>query len=68
MPPDQGPPSDSSSDLKTHGDYTVGWICALSKELTAATAMLEPNIRLFRSRTMTPTHTSWDPLVDTTSS
>lgn len=26
---------------KTHGDYTVGWICALSKEQTAATAMLD---------------------------
>lgn len=25
----------------TNGDYTVGWICALSKEQTAATAMLE---------------------------
>lgn len=23
-----------------HGDYTVGWICALPKEQTAATAML----------------------------
>ncbi|KAK1145030.1 hypothetical protein N8T08_004745 [Aspergillus melleus] len=25
----------------THGSYTVGWICALSKELTAAEAMLD---------------------------
>ncbi|KAK6527593.1 hypothetical protein TWF694_004577 [Orbilia ellipsospora] len=25
----------------THSDYTVGWICALSKEQTAATAMLD---------------------------
>ncbi|KAK6358787.1 hypothetical protein TWF730_008106 [Orbilia blumenaviensis] len=26
---------------RTHNDYTVGWICALSKELTAARAMLD---------------------------
>lgn len=26
---------------KTHGDYTVGWVCALPKEQTAATAMLD---------------------------
>ena len=25
----------------SHNDYTVGWVCALSLELTAATAMLE---------------------------
>ncbi|KAM0286538.1 hypothetical protein ACHAO9_008166 [Fusarium lateritium] len=25
----------------THNDYTVGWVCALPKELTAATAMLD---------------------------
>jgi nucleoside phosphorylase len=25
----------------THNDYTVGWVCALSKEQTAATAMLD---------------------------
>ncbi|KAF5648056.1 xylosidase glycosyl hydrolase [Fusarium sp. NRRL 52700] len=25
----------------THNDYTIGWVCALSKELTAATAMLD---------------------------
>jgi nucleoside phosphorylase len=33
----------SAPDLKplTHNDYTVGWVCALSSELTAATAMLE---------------------------
>ncbi|KAJ4182658.1 hypothetical protein NW755_010156 [Fusarium falciforme] len=24
-----------------HGDYTVGWVCALPKEQTAATAMLD---------------------------
>lgn len=28
-------------ETKTHADYTVGWICALSKEQTAATAMLD---------------------------
>jgi nucleoside phosphorylase len=28
-------------ETKTHDDYTVGWICALSKEQTAATAMLD---------------------------
>ncbi|KAJ1708855.1 hypothetical protein NYO67_8959 [Aspergillus flavus] len=28
-------------ETKVHGDYTVGWICALSKEQTAATAMLD---------------------------
>ncbi|EXJ56758.1 hypothetical protein A1O7_07102 [Cladophialophora yegresii CBS 114405] len=26
---------------RTHGDYTVGWVCALPKEQTAATAMLD---------------------------
>jgi nucleoside phosphorylase len=25
----------------THGDYTIGWICALQKELTAARCMLD---------------------------
>ena len=29
-----------STDL-THNDYTVGWVCALPKEQTAATAMLD---------------------------
>ena len=28
-------------ETKTHGDYTVAWICALSKEQTVATAMLD---------------------------
>ncbi|KAF7504339.1 hypothetical protein GJ744_002459 [Endocarpon pusillum] len=28
-------------ETKTHADYTVGWICALWKEQTAATAMLD---------------------------
>lgn len=27
--------------LKSHGDYTVGWVCALPKEQAAATAMLD---------------------------
>jgi nucleoside phosphorylase len=27
--------------VRTHADYTVGWICALSLELNAATAMLD---------------------------
>ena len=31
----------NDSTLKTHGDYSIGWICALSKEQTAATAMLD---------------------------
>lgn len=26
---------------RTHGDYSVGWVCALSTEQTAATAMLD---------------------------
>ncbi|KAF5606298.1 ankyrin repeat [Fusarium subglutinans] len=30
-----------SSDALTHNDYTVGWICALPKELTASIAMLD---------------------------
>jgi nucleoside phosphorylase len=35
--------ADNSSDSTkfTHNDYTVGWICALPKEQTAATAMLD---------------------------
>jgi nucleoside phosphorylase len=28
-------------ETKIHNDYTVGWVCALSKEQTAATAMLD---------------------------
>ncbi|KAH0565067.1 hypothetical protein GP486_001549 [Trichoglossum hirsutum] len=28
-------------ESRTHNDYTVGWVCALPKELTAATAMLD---------------------------
>jgi nucleoside phosphorylase len=31
----------SHSTKFTHNDYTVGWICALPKEQTAATAMLD---------------------------
>ncbi|KAF9776034.1 hypothetical protein IL306_005844 [Fusarium sp. DS 682] len=30
-----------NTDILTHKDYTIGWICALPKELTAATAMLD---------------------------
>ncbi|GAB1310131.1 Kinesin [Madurella fahalii] len=33
--------ADGELDTKSHRDYTVGWICALSKEQTAATAMLD---------------------------
>jgi len=31
----------SDSTELTHNDYTVGWVCALPKEQTAATAMLD---------------------------
>ncbi|KAG5794504.1 hypothetical protein H9Q69_006460 [Fusarium xylarioides] len=30
-----------NKDVFTHNDYAVGWVCALPKELTAATAMLD---------------------------
>jgi len=30
-----------ASEPRTHNDYTVGWVCALPKEQTAATAMLD---------------------------
>lgn len=30
-----------AAELRTHNDYTVGWVCALPKEQTAATAMLD---------------------------
>jgi nucleoside phosphorylase len=30
-----------ASEVLTYNDYTVGWVCALSKEQTAATAMLD---------------------------
>lgn len=33
--------SEANLVLKTHNDYTVGWICALPKEQTAAIAMLD---------------------------
>jgi nucleoside phosphorylase len=33
--------SPMTSEALTHNDYTVGWICALPKEQTAATAMLD---------------------------
>jgi nucleoside phosphorylase len=31
----------STTETKSHGDYTVGWVCALPKEQTAAIAMLD---------------------------
>jgi len=31
----------TATELRTHNEYTVGWICALPKEQTAATAMLD---------------------------
>lgn len=30
-----------STETRTHKEYTVGWVCALPKEQTAATAMLD---------------------------
>ncbi|KAI1487019.1 nucleoside phosphorylase domain-containing protein [Biscogniauxia mediterranea] len=30
-----------ATESRTHSDYTVGWVCALPKEQTAATAMLD---------------------------
>ena len=30
-----------TTDPKSHNEYTVGWVCALPKEQTAATAMLD---------------------------
>ncbi|EDN02634.1 conserved hypothetical protein [Histoplasma mississippiense (nom. inval.)] len=30
-----------ATQLRTHDDYTVGWVCALPKELTAAAATLD---------------------------
>ncbi|EPS42717.1 hypothetical protein H072_3328 [Dactylellina haptotyla CBS 200.50] len=30
-----------AASTKTHADYTIGWVCALPKEQTAATAMLD---------------------------
>ncbi|KAL7895629.1 hypothetical protein HDV64DRAFT_257366 [Trichoderma sp. TUCIM 5745] len=30
-----------ATKTRTHDEYTVGWVCALSKEQTAATAMLD---------------------------
>lgn len=34
------PSTTNNGKQLTHNDYTVGWVCALSKEQTAATAML----------------------------
>ncbi|KAF2182959.1 purine and uridine phosphorylase [Zopfia rhizophila CBS 207.26] len=31
----------TATEPRTHNDYTVGWVCALPKEQTAATAMLD---------------------------
>jgi nucleoside phosphorylase len=31
----------TATELRSHNDYTVGWVCALPKEQTAATAMLD---------------------------
>ncbi|KAF4993380.1 hypothetical protein FGRMN_6530 [Fusarium graminum] len=31
----------TTTETRNHDDYTVGWVCALSKEQTAATAMLD---------------------------
>jgi hypothetical protein len=33
----------TASEPRTHKEYTVGWVCALPKEQTAATAMLDHN-------------------------
>ncbi|KAF3318822.1 hypothetical protein TWF173_005234 [Orbilia oligospora] len=43
MPPDSNlaAPLPVRPRSKSHNDYTVGWVCALSKELTAARAMLD---------------------------
>jgi nucleoside phosphorylase len=30
-----------ATELRTHNEYTLGWVCALPKEQTAATAMLD---------------------------
>ncbi|KAF4415810.1 Ankyrin repeat [Fusarium acutatum] len=47
-----------SKDVFTHADYSVGWVCALPKELTAATAMLdEQHPSLSKSRNDTNTYT-----------
>ncbi|RTE69030.1 hypothetical protein BHE90_016591 [Fusarium euwallaceae] len=33
--------SQTTTETKAHNEYTVGWVCALPKEQTAATAMLD---------------------------
>lgn len=33
--------SESTAEKRVHNDYTVGWVCALSKEQSAAKAMLD---------------------------
>ncbi|KAK6501260.1 hypothetical protein TWF481_009101 [Arthrobotrys musiformis] len=37
----QDPPPYKQQQQRSHHDYTIGWICALSKELTAAKVMLD---------------------------
>ncbi|KAL6406233.1 hypothetical protein AUP68_10402 [Ilyonectria robusta] len=34
-------PAQTATEPRTHTDYTVGWVCALPKEQTTATAMLD---------------------------
>lgn len=34
-------PAQITTETRNHDEYTVGWVCALSKEQTAATAMLD---------------------------
>ncbi|KAK1781062.1 hypothetical protein QBC45DRAFT_449553 [Copromyces sp. CBS 386.78] len=33
--------TERTDNPRSHSNYTIGWVCALSKELTAATAMLD---------------------------
>ncbi|KAJ6264531.1 ankyrin repeat [Drechslerella dactyloides] len=40
-PPKYTVSTTTPAEPRSHNDYTIGWICALSKELTAARAMLE---------------------------
>lgn len=34
-------PTERTDNPRSHSDYTIGWVCALAKEQTAATAMLD---------------------------
>ncbi|KIL92993.1 hypothetical protein FAVG1_04174 [Fusarium avenaceum] len=38
---DMGRPALQETKVWTHADYTVGWVCALRQDLTAASAMLD---------------------------